>query len=65
MSEHYVVFDKPYPGEKTKEALAAHWAVVSGACEHCKYLRNCESGGKGWTVFQWNAPCMVYMREKG
>ena len=30
--------------EKEAEACAVNWAVLSGACDRCRYLRLCSSG---------------------
>ena len=59
-----VVFDGPHSDKEVKEGLAVHWAVTSGACSACQYLRPCNSGIRfSVNPFPWDAPCMVHMRK--
>ena len=60
MNKHVVMFDKFYDSKKQKEGLAVHWAVVSGACNLCKYLPECETNEK--FKFPKDAPCMMKKR---
>ena len=58
MSEHIVIFDKPYSPEKIAEGLAVHWAVITGACNSCKYLSACESDASdAWNSLPQDAAC--------
>ena len=57
MKSNVVVFDKLYSGEKIAEGRAVQWAVLSGACNKCKYLSQCESDNN--FEFPQNAPCMI------
>lgn len=50
------IFDKPYSAEKMAEGRAVSLAVVSGACNRCKYRRECENNGK--LIFPSEAWCM-------
>lgn len=56
-----VVFDNPYSADKTAEGLAIQWAVMSGACNSCKNLYECES--KSNFVFPKRAACMKKKAE--
>lgn len=51
------IFDRPYPADKQAEGMAVQWAVVSGACDKCKYLKRCENDAA--FVFPSAADCMV------
>lgn len=57
MSNSVIVFDKPYSSDKIAEGRAIQWAVVSGACNKCDYLRRCENDV--FFKFPQNAPCMI------
>ena len=55
------IFDRPYPADKQAEGMAVQWAVVSGACDKCQYLKRCESDAA--FVFPAMAACMVRKNE--
>lgn len=55
-----VIFDKTYSPDKIDEGLAVNWALLSGACNKCKYLKQCESGN---SIFPEDAPCMKKKAE--
>lgn len=57
MKSNVVIFDKPYSEDKIAEGRAVQWAVVSGSCNKCKYLSQCESNNN--FEFPKNAPCMI------
>ena len=57
--KHIVMFDKPMSARKQREGLAVHWAIVSGACTKCSFLKRCENDDR--FKFPPNAPCMVHM----
>ena len=59
-----LTFAEPYSQDKINEGRAVHWAVLSGACDSCKYLRDCENGGSNeWNGFPQDAPCEVKRRS--
>lgn len=58
---YITISDKPYPHEKQLEGLAVLWAIVSGSCNHCKYLPECMMRGK--IRFPADAACMVKKAE--
>ncbi len=57
MKNNTVIFDKPYSKEKIAEGLAVQRAVISGVCNMCKYLRQCENDDT--FKFPKDAPCMT------
>lgn len=59
--KNVVIFDKPYSEDKIAEGMAVQWAVLSGACNECKYLKQC-SNDSGF-VFPENAACMEKKAE--
>ena len=61
MSSNVVIFDKPYSDEKIAEGVAVQWAVVSGACNSCNHLQQCESNNN--FKFPNNAPCTIKKSE--
>lgn len=61
MKSNVVIFDKPYSEDKIAEGRAVQWAVVSGYCNKCKYLQQCESDNN--FEFPQNAPCMIKKSE--
>lgn len=61
MTDNVVIFDKPYSDEKIAEGRAIQWAVVSGACNWCKYLPQCEKDEN--FEFPPDAPCMLKKLE--
>ncbi|MBP3939477.1 MAG: hypothetical protein IK955_08705 [Clostridia bacterium] len=61
MQNNTVIFDKPYSADKIAEGRAIQWAVVSGACNKCDYLRRCESDV--FFQFPQNAACMIKKNE--
>ncbi len=61
MLSNTVIFDKPYSADKVAEGRAVQWAVVSGACDKCDYLKKCETDN-GF-VFPKNSPCMIKKAE--
>lgn len=58
---HITIFDKPYSPEKLAEGLAISTAIMSGACDRCGYLRECESSGV--SIFPTDAWCMKKKAE--
>ena len=54
MPNDIVVFDKPYSADKIAEGRAVQWAVISGACDNCMYLKECASDKN--FKFPLNAP---------
>ena len=40
---HITLFDKQYPVDKQAEGIAIHEAVVSGECNRCGFLTQCEN----------------------
>ena len=54
--EHKVIFDKPYSQEKIKEGLGVYMALITGACNKCPHLSECE--GNEHFKFPQNASCM-------
>ena len=61
MKINLVIFDKPYSDEKVAEGRAVQWAVISGACNKCKHLQQCESSNN--FEFPKNSPCMIKKAE--
>ncbi|MBE6704230.1 MAG: hypothetical protein E7583_03115 [Ruminococcaceae bacterium] len=57
MKSNIVIFDKPDSAEKIAEGLAVRWAVISGICNMCKYLHQCENDDK--FKFPKDALCMA------
>ena len=65
MGEHVVMFEMPYSDQKTKEGLAVHWALKSGACDSCRHLSDCESeASDNWESFPPDAPWRMKTHEK-
>lgn len=61
MPSNVVIFDKPYSEETIAEGRAVQWAVVSGSCNRCKHLQQCESDNN--FEFPQNAACMIKKAE--
>ena len=53
-----VLFDKSYSREKTLEGLGVNHAIITGKCDKCEYLPECETNSN--FVFPCDAACMVY-----
>ena len=59
--KNVIIFDKPYSAEFTAEAHAVQWAVMSGACDKCKYKQECENSK--FFKFPKRAACMQKKKE--
>ena len=57
-----VVMDNSVPKEKIKEAMAIQTAVLTGACNKCVYLPQCETDET--FKFPNDAPCMRILNSK-
>ncbi len=61
MPENTVVFDRAYSADKIGEGRAIQWAVMSGECEKCKNLYECEHNRR--FKFPKRAACMKKKAE--
>lgn len=61
MDKDTVIFDKPYSKEKNAEGLGVNWALITGACNACKFLEQCSTDRD--FEFPNYAPCMVKKTE--
>jgi hypothetical protein len=62
MLNNAVVFDEPKSKEKYAEGIAVHWAIVTGACNTCHYLKECKSNEA--FIFPLDADCMKRKRSE-
>ncbi len=56
-----LIFDRPYPPEKTAMMRAVNWAILTGACNKCRHRRKCSISDK--LKFPKRAPCMKKKAE--
>ena len=56
-----LIFDKPYPPEKTAMMRAVNWAILTGACNECRHRRKCSLNSK--FKFPKRAPCVKKKAE--
>lgn len=61
MQTNICIFDKPYSKDEIAEGRAIQWAVISGACNVCKYLTECTRNRD--FVFPEKAACMKKKAE--
>lgn len=61
MDKNIVMFDKPYSEDKTAEGLGVNWALITGACNACKFLEQCSTDSN--FQFPNYAPCMAKKSE--
>ena len=61
MNNNVVMFDKLYSADEIAEGRAVQWAVITGACTKCKYLKTCANEID--FEFPKNAPCMEKKEE--
>ena len=60
--KHVLVIDESVPNDKRTEALAVYKAVMTGRCDVCSYLKQCEAGFES-EEFPKDAACMQILRE--
>ncbi len=53
-------FDRPYSNEKQAEGIGIMLAVISGECDKCSCLKQCESDGTFKPAD--DMPCMIHKR---
>jgi len=58
---NFTMFDRQYPKEKQAEGLAISYAVASGKCNDCRFLKQCESDRN--FAFPDEAYCQKRKRE--
>lgn len=61
--KNIVVFDRPYSKEKIQEGIAVQKAVITGECNKCTYLKQCESDKS--FEFPKDSACMKTMGNIG
>ncbi len=59
--KYETIFDKTYSDEKQAEGLGVAFALMTGACNGCESLKQCETDDT--FIFPENAPCMKRKRE--